>query len=208
MRGLLPALTTGLIVIAVVVLVAMIGRAKQVDIRAPGRRAVPFRYSAFLRWFAIFAAFGIPTAITSLVVAYPPRGNQVWYVIGAYSLFAALGLPLYWETSRYCILVTPDGIERRSAWNKQLFLAWDEIREVRYSSLNSWFVLEGESGQKIRISTFLGGLTEFLRLIEDQIPPERLRGARSGYERIGRPFPALGDEPILEPRAPRRQREW
>ena len=35
------------------------------------------------------------------------------------------------------------------------------------------------------------------------VPAAVLAPARSGYARVGRPFPALPDEPILEARRPR-----
>ena len=35
------------------------------------------------------------------------------YIVGIDLVFATLGLPLYWETIRYYVRVTPAGIERR-----------------------------------------------------------------------------------------------
>jgi hypothetical protein len=210
MRGVLLPLSYILIATGLVVVLGVMAWA--------GRRARPpvsgneqsllFRYSAALRWFAIFAAFGIPIGITLLVVAYPPRGKEVWYVIGVYALFAALSVPLFWETSRYYVRLTPTGIERRSAWGGLRSCDWDDLQEVRYSPLNSWFVFVAVSGEKIRVHTLLAGLNDLFQFVESRVPADRLRHARKGYERLRRPFPWRGDEPVLEPRRPRRIGEW
>jgi hypothetical protein len=75
---------------------------------------------------------------------------------------------------------------------------------LRYSSINSWFVFLAEDGQRIRVPALIGRLTEFLRLIESRVLPEFLVGARTGYDRVGRAMPRVGNEPVLEARAPRR----
>ena len=124
---------------------------------------------------------------------------------GIYALFAALSLPLYWESSRYFVLVTPEGLERRSAWRRYCVMAWDDIQKVTFSTINAWFVFHAENGDKIRVSTLMAGVTDLLRLVELQLPPDVLKPARVGYERIGRPFPNFNDEPILEARPPRRR---
>jgi hypothetical protein len=210
MRGVLLPLSyvliaTGLIVVLGVM--ALAGRRGRLP-ASDNEQSLLFRYSATLRWFAIFAAFGIPIGITLLVVAYPPRGRQVWYVIGVYALLAAISVPLFWETSRYYVRLTATGIERRSAWGGLRSFNWDHIQEVRYSQVNSWFIFVAFSGEKIRVHTLLAGLNDLLQFVESRVPADRLRQAKKGYERMRRPFPWQGDEPVLEPRRPRRLGEW
>ena len=109
MRGLLPILIYGLIAVSVIALLGIMAWAARIGrpTSGAGEHSVLFRYNFVLRAFAFFAAFGIPAGITAMVFAFPPRGEEVWYVIGIYALFAGLTLPLYWETSRFYVLVTP-----------------------------------------------------------------------------------------------------
>ena len=83
---------------------------------------------------------------------------------------AVLTLPLVWEASRFYVCVTPEGLESRSAWRGTRFIAWDELYEVRYSSINSWFVFRGTSGEKIRVTGFVAGLPALLGFVEMRLP--------------------------------------
>lgn len=206
MRLHFPFATYGLIAASVIILMAVMSWAAQRGrpaARAGGRTLV-FRYNFVFRWFALFAAFGVPAGITMLVVTFRPRGDDVWYVFAIYALFASVGLPLFWETSRYYVRVTPTEIERRSAWSGVRTLAWDEIREVTYSSFNAWFAFVAESGETIRVHGLISGMSELLRYVESRLSPATLAKARAGYERFNRPLPKLGNEPVLEARPPRR----
>jgi hypothetical protein len=200
-----PLLSFAFIVIGVIALLGLMvwaarrGRPSP----GPGDYTVLFRYNAVLRGFATFAAFGIPAGITALVLVFPPKPDEIVYIIGVYLLFATLGLPLFWETHRFYLLVTPDGIQRHSAWLPFRSIAWDDLQEVRFVAGNSWFVFASTDGTKIRASTLISGLSDLMRLVELRVPHERLRHARAGYERIGRAFPEMPDQPRLEARRPR-----
>jgi hypothetical protein len=106
------------------------------------------------------------------------------------------------------VLISSEGIERRSAWTGFRFIAWDDLASVSYSQINAWFVFQGENGDKIRVSALISGLNDLLRLVELRVPASLLKPARTGYERLGRPLPVDHDEPRLEARPPRRQGEW
>jgi Bacterial PH domain len=205
MRGLVPLISHGLIALAVVALLALIawagrhGRPRP----APGPDTLLLRYNLLFRWFAYAIAFGIPAGLTVAVYFHPPRAEVRWYVLGLYLLFAALTLPLVWEASRYYLLVTPAGLEARSAWRGTRFLAWDDIDGLSYSSVNSWFVFSATNGDRLRVSAYVGGLKNLLALAETRLPITAIKAARTGYAKLGRPFPPLPDEPVLEARSPR-----
>jgi hypothetical protein len=95
-----------------------------------------FRHGLLLRGFSIFAAFGIPIAITALVIASPPKPHEYGAVIFLYALFAGLSVPLLWESLRFAVIVGPDGIDGRSPWRGQVFMGWEDIEEVSYNP--SW----------------------------------------------------------------------
>ncbi|HKA07894.1 MAG TPA: PH domain-containing protein [Gemmataceae bacterium] len=205
MRGLVPLISHSLIALAVVALLALIswagrqGRPRS----APGSDTLLLRYNVLFRWFAYAVVFGIPAGLTVAVYLHPPRAEERWYVLGLYLLFAALTLPLVWEASRYYLLVSPAGLEARSAWRGTRFLAWDDIDGLSYSSINSWFVFSAASGERLRVSAYIGGLKNLLALAESRLPVSAIKAARTGYAKLGRPFPSLPDEPVLEARSPR-----
>jgi hypothetical protein len=163
-----------------------------------------FRYHFAFQALAYVCAFVVPAGLTILNRFYRFRGDDAWYLGGAYVIFGGLGLFVFWEVTRFYVRLTPAGVEGRSAWRPRKILTWDEVSELRYSSFNSWFVFFTEDGQRIRVPALIGRLTEFLRLIESRLLPESLVRARTGYDRAGRAMPRLGNEPILEARPPRR----
>ncbi len=205
MRHVIPFLSYGMIALGAIIFMALMSWTAQRGGPAAGSgsQSHTFRYKFAIRWFALFAAFGVPIVITALIAAFPPRAGAVWYVMGAYVLFVAIGIPLFWETSRYYVSVGAKGLERRSAWTGLRSIPWDDIGEVTYSPFNAWFVFASESGDKIRIHSLIGGLNHFLQLVEMHLPPAALTKARTGYTRLGRAMPRLGNEPILEARPPR-----
>ena len=206
MRGLVPLISHVLIALAVIALLALIAWAgRQGRPRpAPGSATLLLRYSLVFRWFAYAIAFGIPAGLTVAVYLHPPRAEERWYILGLYLLFAALTLPLVWEASRYYLFVTPEGLEARSAWRGTHFLAWDDIDGLSYSSINSWFVFSTANGDRLRVSAYVGGLKRLLAVAETRLPTAALKCARTGYARLGRAFPRLPDEPVLEARSPRK----
>jgi hypothetical protein len=149
-----------------------------------------FRHSMLFRGFAYFSAFVIPIGITILVLFQPPKNDRdVYAIIGIYALFAVLSIPLLWESIRFSLAVSPEGLACRSPWRGQLFIAWDDVEEVSYSLINCWFILRATNGEKIRVHLFVAGLNQFLEACETYLPPKKFDKARPGYRSIGRPFP-------------------
>lgn len=205
MRGLVPLISHGMITLAVVGLLALFAWAgRQGRPRpAPDASTLLLRYRLLFRWFAYAIAFGIPAGLTVAVYLHPPRAEERWLVLGLYLLFGALTLPLVWEASRYYLFVTSEHLEARSAWRGTRVLAWDDVDGLSYSPINSWFVFSAANGEKLRVSAYVGGLKSLLAVAETHLPPVALKGARSGYARLGRTFPPLLEEPVLEARSPR-----
>jgi len=174
----------------------------------PGGPIRLFRHNGLFRGFALAAAVGLPIGLTTLVSLHPPQRPEVPYLVGLYMLFAVLTLPLVWEAGRYYLLATPAGLECRSPWRGVRALAWEDVVAVNYSAVNAWFEFVGRDGDRVRAHSFVAGLNDLLAMVEARVPASALKGARPGYARMGRPFPPLTDEPVLEARAPRRAGEW
>jgi hypothetical protein len=149
-----------------------------------------FRHSVFLRGFALVATFGIPLGITVLVLLHPPeKEGEVYAVVLVYGLFLGLSLPLLWESILFTLAVSPQGLDCRSPWRGRQFFSWDEVEEVTWSNLGTWFVIRTTEGRTFRVSYLVAGVSEFLGLCEQYLPMEALAGAEPGYNRIGRVFP-------------------
>jgi len=152
-----------------------------------------FRHRVLFRGFALFAAFGIPLAITALVISMPPKNRgDVLAVIGLYGMFAVLGGPLLWEASRFAIGVSKAGLDCRSPWRTSRFVPWNEVERLSFSSINSWFIIRAIDGWKFRVSFLVPGLSEFLARCEQHLSVASLSKAKAGYATVGRPFPTSG----------------
>ncbi len=169
-----------------------------------GDRVLVLRHNSLFRWLALLAALVLPVGLTALLRFYPPTRPEVPYLVAAYIVLGLVTLPLVWESSRYYLRVTPTGLECRSPWRGVRTLAWDDVESVVWSAVNAWFEFVGRDGDRIRVHAFVTGLNDLLQAAEAEVLPMALKGARAGYTRVGRPFPHLPDEPVLEARQPRR----
>jgi len=194
----MPPVDAGIIAAAVIIFNGLLwwfaqrGKAK-VD---PETGVLLFRHGMFLRAFSFFIAFIVPTGFTIWGVFNTLNKQEdalsfsnVIDIIGLYALFGGLGAVLIWETSRFALAVSRDGLECRSPWRGQRFIPWNQIKEISYSLINQWFVIRSTDGWKFRIHTFVPGLTQFLESCESHLPPEALAKAKAGYLRVGRSFP-------------------
>jgi hypothetical protein len=154
---------------------------------ATEQEVMVFRYSATLRIFAMAMTIGCPLAVTAAVFFLPRKEDDTWPILGTYALFAGLSLPLWWETSRFSLTLLPAGFVCQSPWRGRRFMLWNELEEVRFSSMNMWFIAVGR-GEKIRISCFVTGISQFLDRCEQYIP-SGLAKAKAGYLLLGRAFP-------------------
>jgi len=169
----------------------------------PDLSRVVFRYRFLPRFLTIAASVVLPTATTFLVNYFPPLREQKVYIAAAYFVIGSFCLPLVWESEWFYISLDANSIQSRSAWRGSRTFTWDDVTGLSYSSLNMWFILRLTDGAKIRVPLLVGNLKELLSRIEGQLPVDALRHARVGYEKVGRPFPALVNDPILEARSPR-----
>jgi hypothetical protein len=169
----------------------------------PGGPAFLVRYSPVFRWTVAGIALLVPAGVTIGLRYSRPVRQDVPLLLAVYLLGAALFTLLVWEAGRFYLLATPTGLEGRSPWRGVRVIPWDEVDAVRYQPLAAWFEIRGLAGQTIRVPTFAAGLDELLRRVEAAVPPGVMVRARPGYDRLGRPFPALPDEPVLEARPPR-----
>lgn len=148
-----------------------------------------FQYPALFRGMANFFAFGVPIGLTGLLFLFPPKAGDALPILFLYALFVGLGFPLWWEATRFFLIVSPTGLRCRSPWRGEQFIPWTELEEVSYSSLNRWFVLHAWAGRKARVSIYVAGIVPFLEICEEHLPASAFERARAGYMEVGRALP-------------------
>jgi hypothetical protein len=153
--------------------------------------AMVFRHGILIRGFALLGTFGAPSAITLIGIFRPPppQPGDFWAVCFLYALFPAISAPLLWESMRFAMKVSPEGLDCRSPWRGTRFLAWDDIKEISYSQAWSWFVVRAVDGWKFRVPLLIPGLGHWLEQCERYLPESALARAKTGYEVLGRQFP-------------------
>jgi len=99
------------------------------------------------------------------------------------SLLIALALLIPWlvtfiavgvEFFLAYVKVGSGALTQHSPWKGDLSLAWEEIESVEYSTFNRWYVLRSPRG-RIRISSYLSGVNDFVEVATQRIPPEKWR---------------------------------
>jgi hypothetical protein len=204
MRGLSPLVAQGLIVLGVLGLLGLLAWSARRGRPEPGPNSLLIRHSPAFRLTALFTVLAAPLVLVFAMAVFPPLREEARYVLLAFAVALAVTLPVYWESARYYALVTPQGIEGRSPWRAARYFAWDDIREVRFNPAAGWFAFEAWDGDHIRVPAAAANVSDLLRTVETYVPTTVLKKARTGWERVGRPFPRPADEPVLEARPPRR----
>jgi len=131
-----------------------------------------------LRTFAIlgtsFLAFLGVIATGALDPSTPVSDRDLWIglslLVPWLVVFIALGMELFLAY----VKVENGAIARHSPWKGDLSLAWEEIESVHYSTFNRWYIVRGRRG-KIRVSSYLSGIEDFVEVATERIPPDRWR---------------------------------
>lgn len=104
-------------------------------------------------------------------------------IFGALSCVAGL-IPWYYtaEANGVAHVVTEKGIARRSSILKDVFMSWDQIRDISYSYFTSSFIIRGPNA-RLFISTTLKNIDQFARLSIRQVTAEKRQAAGKMLER-------------------------
>lgn len=81
----------------------------------PGQ--LQFCYGRFWLGLGLFTLVIIPLVLTTLVLQFPPKdSNEAWSVVGIYVMCAGLGGVATWESLRFRLTVSPEGLDCQSPW--------------------------------------------------------------------------------------------
>src|SRR5262245_7226070 len=158
--------------------VAVVGMRK---IDEPGTIVV-LRYGSALRVLALVLAWGTPGVVIFVLASFPPHDQNKFLAVGIGYLTACLipGMLLI-EVERTHIAVTEDEIIRRSPWTGKCVVKWSEVTRIGYSSINQWFVISS-AAHTIRISRYVTGLAEFVKIARRKLAAERYSEATAAFD--------------------------
>jgi Bacterial PH domain len=188
MQQYVPAIVAAvLIAFQFILVVALVRSQPTVE---PKTGFLVFRYHVLARGFVAVFAVGAPIAITALAIAKPPQDQDDYLALfGLFALSAALIVPMLWETMRFVLVVSPEGLDCRSPWRGRQFIRWDEVERMSHNSALSWYVIRAVGGRTIRVSTAVSGMRSFLLECLQQLPPDKLRWAKAVHTQPARPLP-------------------
>jgi hypothetical protein len=175
------------VAISLALMVGAAARGKPAVVSADG--SLLFRYNVMFRGLAFFFMFALPLALSVLIFFVPVKKEDLWAIIGMFAMIAVIGLPLWREATRFALIVTPDGLDCRSPWLSNKFIAWVDVEAISFSSINQWFIINARDGRTFRIHLFMSGVPYFLSLCEMNLHTSVLARAKVGYFQVGRPFP-------------------
>jgi len=75
------------------------------------------------------------------------------------------------------LTITDAGLETRSPWGTTYAVPWTDVDDVSYSYLNSWLVVRGRAGVRVRVSRYLNGTQDLCEAMARNLEPEVLRRA-------------------------------
>ena len=88
---------------------------------------------------------------------------------------------LYLEAGGTYIVLTQDGIKKRSYYTGKRYIKWDEIQSVSFSSMGQQFTVKS-GNSKITAHLYLCGISDFASQIRDRLRPEVWEKARGQIE--------------------------
>ena len=149
------------------------------------RNAMLLEYPIGISILAIVAMlFFLAVFVYGVLVAEPVPPEERAAVVTV-SLIVVIVLPwvLYLEAGGTYIVLTEDGIRKRSYYTGKRYIRWDEIRSVSFSSIAQQFALHSDDS-KITAHLYLNGISDLAKQIQDRLRPEIWEKAKDLVEAL------------------------
>lgn len=95
-------------------------------------------------------------------------GNAKVLYLGIFGGFALLGLLLVVIYHRSSIRWQGDVVTYAGLWGKPFEFHWAEVERAKFSGMSQWWIVSLKNGRKVRVSTYMGGAIDFMRLIKER----------------------------------------
>ena len=152
---------------------------------------VVVRYSIAARWFSIGLLVVPQLGLLLLALTVPVEEGDRWIPMAMSAGFIALGILIAVEFFGLHHRISVEGLHRGSAWRfNSLWMPWDSVHTLGFSSAFQAFVLTNQKGKVIRVPAFGGvsGIGDFARLALEHVNEEQIKPvAREFLERLCEP---------------------
>jgi hypothetical protein len=152
--------------------------------------------------FCLLLVFGIAPALALLLPEYAADWEGVVIAV-VYGFFAVVAAVLVWDTQRFALLVTAEGLDCRSAWRRRRFLSWADVESVSVGGIakakgGTCLVIRAGDGWEFTVPyTASGqGLLDFAMRCRQNLSPKQLEGAKSAYWLFCQPPPESNEEDV------------
>ena len=137
-------------------------------------------HSNVFRWaMSLFCLFFMALAVASMLVKPPVTFAALIFcgftVLGLFAVAEAFGTRVYFSDA---------SLEQTSPWHFGRRILWEDVREVRFSPSNRWFIVYGRT-TKIRVSFYLVGIRAVGLQICRMVAPEKRSRANAGLLQLG-----------------------
>ena len=140
-----------------------------------------YQYGAEMKAIGWVGAVGFPLVVLFAAVLHPPNDEEVIYALLCIAFGPVLGVYLLWESLRYRLMVSDDGLDCRSPWRGHRFVPWSEVDRLSYSKALKWFVVHATDGWRFRIPILVNGVPTLLSEFQRYVPVSALHDARLGF---------------------------
>ncbi len=181
---------SGIVIVAVISLMIRVAKAGRPTPTDDGK-ALSFRHTGLFRGFALISLIVLPGGILLSDIFGETHPSDPWAIPFICGLLLAIATPMCLEAFRYALIVSPEGLDCHSPWRGRFFIAWGDVSQLSYSTINGWFVIKSKAGKSFRVHMFVSGLDEFLEQCERYLSLAALAKSKPGYDMVGRTFPGL-----------------
>ena len=123
----------------------------------------------------------MPLAVWAVFAAPWVSATDRRYGQALFALVALLALMMVASTFYRRIVVSDKGITSRSPWTGTRFVAWSDIKDVRYVPIFQWLCLHGSSTGPVRIDLMFAGLPDFIDVASQHLSPRLSEGAVAAF---------------------------
>jgi hypothetical protein len=117
--------------------------------------------------FLLFAAIAVVSNLYANATTH-------WWTTAVFVGFALLALPLLGDYFAARHEVSEEGLRYGRLLGVGGYMRWTELKRVHFSDSMKWFRLESKSGEVVRLSVMLMGLTNFAQLLLAHTPAEAI----------------------------------
>ncbi|MGE0433014.1 MAG: hypothetical protein AB7K09_05740 [Planctomycetota bacterium] len=118
-------------------------------------------------------------AVLLAIFLEPGQPGEEWAPWIMLVVVLVLMSPLVLETRAAAPRVNRNGLLHVGAWTRSRFIAWDDMRSIRFGPVMQWTVFTGRDGSRIRVSMYLTGMSTLALYALHYVAPDVLADDRT-----------------------------